>query len=120
MTRCSVWCRWLQPNQVSNRLGFRPLRRAQQKGTVQSHHYGGARGPQIIEEAADLVATSDPAAASFVKGERIFHQKFGYGLIASVSGNKLTVPITEQTKNCCKLAFRIRLEGGDLVLSVER
>ena len=65
-------------------------RRAQQKGTVQSPHYGG-RGPQFIEEAGDPVATSDPAAATYKTGERIFHQKFGYGTISAVSGNKLTV-----------------------------
>jgi DNA helicase-2/ATP-dependent DNA helicase PcrA len=65
-------------------------KRAQQKGTDQSHVYGG-RGPRIIEETGDLVATSDPAAATFESGERVFHQKFGYGMISAVSGNKLTV-----------------------------
>lgn len=65
-------------------------RRAQQKGTntATGKGYGGRH---IVEEAGDLVATSDPTAATFVKGERIFHQKFGYGAIASVNGNKLTV-----------------------------
>jgi DNA helicase-2/ATP-dependent DNA helicase PcrA len=47
--------------------------------------------PQIIEETAELVATSDPGAASYSVGERIFHQKFGYGRITDVDGNKLTV-----------------------------
>ena len=28
---------------------------------------------------------------SFSKGSRIFHQKFGYGRITSVNGNKLTI-----------------------------
>jgi DNA helicase-2/ATP-dependent DNA helicase PcrA len=27
----------------------------------------------------------------FVTGERIFHQKFGYGRIIEVDGNKLTI-----------------------------
>ncbi len=27
----------------------------------------------------------------FDKGERVFHQKFGYGVITSVDGNKLTI-----------------------------
>lgn len=58
-------------------------RRAQKKDKL--------RGPQIIEEAGDLVATSDPSASNYVKGERVFHQKFGYGTVAAVSGNKLTV-----------------------------
>jgi DNA helicase-2/ATP-dependent DNA helicase PcrA len=40
---------------------------------------------------ADLVATSDPAAASYRMGERVFHQKFGYGEVREIDGNKLTV-----------------------------
>jgi len=48
------------------------------------------RAPNI-EASAELVATSDPAASSYEIGERIFHQKFGYGLIALIDGNKLTV-----------------------------
>ena len=26
-----------------------------------------------------------------MKGDRVFHQKFGYGMITNVEGNKLTV-----------------------------
>jgi ATP-dependent DNA helicase UvrD/PcrA len=48
------------------------------------------RAPNL-EASAELVATSDPAASSYEVGERIFHQKFGYGLIAVIDGNKLTV-----------------------------
>ena len=49
----------------------------------------GAR--PAIEAHAELVATSDPAAATFESGERVFHQKFGYGRITTIDGNKLTV-----------------------------
>ena len=45
----------------------------------------------MIDENAELVATSDPRAASYKQGERVFHQKFGYGEIRRVDGNKLTV-----------------------------
>jgi DNA helicase-2/ATP-dependent DNA helicase PcrA len=31
------------------------------------------------------------APSSYVEGDRIFHQKFGYGHITEVEGNKLTV-----------------------------
>ena len=51
----------------------------------------GGRSPIIIEESANLVATSDPSAATYKAGERVFHQKFGYGLVRIVDGNKLTV-----------------------------
>ena len=44
-----------------------------------------------IEAHAELVATSDPAAATYQRGERVFHQKFGYGRVTAIDGNKLTV-----------------------------
>jgi DNA helicase II / ATP-dependent DNA helicase PcrA len=44
-----------------------------------------------IEGHAELVATSDPDAATYQHGERVFHQKFGYGRITAIDGNKLTV-----------------------------
>ncbi len=33
----------------------------------------------------------DTDAVKFSKGERVFHEKFGYGEITSVEGNKLTI-----------------------------
>ncbi len=48
------------------------------------------RAPDL-EGHAELVATSDPAASSYDVGERVFHQKFGYGRVADIDGNKLTV-----------------------------
>jgi DNA helicase-2/ATP-dependent DNA helicase PcrA len=50
----------------------------------------GERAP-IIEVTAKVVATADPSAARFATGERVFHQKFGYGRIVAVEGNKLLV-----------------------------
>ena len=64
--------------------GWRRAREGANAGRMQ------VRPPQIDGE-ANLVATSDPDATSFGTGERIFHQKFGYGRIASIDGNKLTV-----------------------------
>ncbi|MEW5964478.1 MAG: UvrD-helicase domain-containing protein [Pseudomonadota bacterium] len=46
------------------------------------------RPPVTIE--GQLVAASS-ADAEFAIGERVFHQKFGYGRIAHVDGNKLTI-----------------------------
>ena len=38
------------------------------------------------------MASSDSAAGSdYRRGDRVFHQKFGYGQVKSVDGNKLTV-----------------------------
>ena len=50
----------------------------------------GERAP-IIDVPAKLVATADPSAARYGTGERVFHQKFGYGRIVSVEGNKLLI-----------------------------
>jgi DNA helicase-2/ATP-dependent DNA helicase PcrA len=53
---------------------------------------GGARPrPPLIEAQAYTVQTSDPTSAQFARGDRVFHQKFGYGRVANVEGNKLTV-----------------------------
>jgi DNA helicase-2/ATP-dependent DNA helicase PcrA len=48
-----------------------------------------SRGPMTIE--GELVATSAGPGLGFGEGERVFHQKFGYGVVASVEGNKLTI-----------------------------
>jgi DNA helicase-2/ATP-dependent DNA helicase PcrA len=48
---------------------------------------------QVIEGEGRLVATSDPSAgkSGYARGARVFHQKFGYGVVTMVEGNKLTV-----------------------------
>jgi len=45
-------------------------------------------GPKTIE--GELVASSSEQS-TFKEGERVFHQKFGYGRIREVDGNKLTI-----------------------------
>jgi DNA helicase-2/ATP-dependent DNA helicase PcrA len=47
--------------------------------------------PPLIEAQAWSVQTSDPTASAYVRGDRVFHQKFGYGRVTFVEGNKLTV-----------------------------
>ncbi len=63
-------------------------RRAQSRG-----YAGGPPGrTQVIEGEGRLVAVSAPAASSvYGLGDRVFHQKFGYGEVRAVEGNKLTV-----------------------------
>jgi DNA helicase-2/ATP-dependent DNA helicase PcrA len=39
----------------------------------------------------ELVASSTGHGAGYALGERVFHEKFGYGLVAEVDGNKLTI-----------------------------
>jgi len=47
--------------------------------------------PPLIEAQAWSVQTSDPSASAYSRGDRVFHQKFGYGRVTFVEGNKLTV-----------------------------
>ena len=65
-------------------------------GWKRAHSRGYAGGPPgrsaAIEGEGRLVAISDPAVASaYARGDRVFHQKFGYGAVTAVEGNKLTV-----------------------------
>ena len=52
---------------------------------------GGGSRQGVIEGEGRLVATSDAKASAYTRGERVFHQKFGYGIVSAVEGNKLTV-----------------------------
>ncbi|MGI9169028.1 MAG: 3'-5' exonuclease, partial [Caulobacteraceae bacterium] len=63
-------------------------KRAQARG-----YAGGPPGrTQVIEGEVRLVAISDPGVSSaYARGDRVFHQKFGYGEVTAVEGNKLTV-----------------------------
>ncbi|CCD95585.1 DNA helicase II [Bradyrhizobium sp. ORS 375] len=47
------------------------------------------RGPLTIE--GELVAKSTGTTSEFSVGDRVFHQKFGYGNVIKVDGNKLTI-----------------------------
>jgi DNA helicase-2/ATP-dependent DNA helicase PcrA len=47
------------------------------------------RTPLTLE--GELVASSTGHAAGYAPGERVFHEKFGYGIVAEVDGNKLTI-----------------------------
>jgi DNA helicase-2/ATP-dependent DNA helicase PcrA len=47
------------------------------------------RGPMILE--GELVAKSTGTTSEFTLGERVFYQKFGYGQVVKIDGNKLTI-----------------------------
>lgn len=48
-----------------------------------------SRKATVIE--GELIAKSTGANSDFSSGDRVFHQKFGYGRVAKVDGNKLTI-----------------------------
>ncbi|WP_242913255.1 ATP-dependent helicase [Brevundimonas pishanensis] len=46
----------------------------------------------VIEGEGKLIATADPKSGNGMKrGDRVFHQKFGYGSVKATEGNKLIV-----------------------------
>jgi DNA helicase-2/ATP-dependent DNA helicase PcrA len=79
--------RWDEAPAFSSGYDSPGWRRAQERGASG----GGSRQP-VIDGQARLVAVSEPGAgAGWAVGERLFHQKFGYGRVRMVEGNKLTV-----------------------------
>ena len=63
-------------------------RRAQAAGYRGSH----PGRQQVIEGEGRLVAVSEPSHQSdYARGDRVFHLKFGYGVVTGIEGNKLTV-----------------------------
>ncbi|MDE2378190.1 UvrD-helicase domain-containing protein [Bradyrhizobium sp.] len=58
-----------------------------------SADFGGSfsrrRGPMTIE--GELVAKSTGTTSDFALDDRVFHQKFGYGHVVKIDGNKLTI-----------------------------
>ena len=74
--------------------GFEERGGGVERGGLERGRFAAARGAfgrggaRVIE--GELVAKSTGASA-FAVGERVFHQKFGYGEVKAVEGNKLTV-----------------------------
>jgi DNA helicase-2/ATP-dependent DNA helicase PcrA len=64
----------------------------QSPGWRRAQENAGKRGkPPMLEGEARLIAKSGEDDSHYKRGDRIFHQKFGYGYIRAVEGNKLTV-----------------------------
>jgi DNA helicase-2/ATP-dependent DNA helicase PcrA len=63
------------------------------KRAQERNYHGSHPGrQQVIEGEGRLIAVSETSAASaYARGDRVFHQKFGYGKVVGVEGNKLTV-----------------------------
>jgi DNA helicase-2/ATP-dependent DNA helicase PcrA len=63
--------------------GWQRARQAYEEGR------GLRSAPRIVE--GELVARDTGSDLGFAEGDRIFHQKFGYGRVLRVDGNKLTI-----------------------------
>ncbi|MGQ0558787.1 MAG: ATP-dependent helicase [Sphingosinicella sp.] len=47
--------------------------------------------PKVIEARASAVSFGNPGRSDIAVGQRVFHEKFGYGEVAEVEGNKLEI-----------------------------
>lgn len=56
-----------------------------------ARYNAGGRGRKQLTIEGELVAKSTGSESEFGTGERVFHEKFGYGRVARVDGNKLTI-----------------------------
>ena len=61
----------------------------------------------------ELVASSTGHALGYAPGERVFHQKFGYGLVAEVDGNKLTIDFDKAGRKRVVDSFVARARDAD-------
>jgi DNA helicase-2/ATP-dependent DNA helicase PcrA len=77
-----------QPERFSSTYDTPGWQRAQQNWKKGGGTAGRTKQPLLIE--GELVATSS-SATTYAIGDRVFHDKFGYGNVAEVDGNKLTV-----------------------------
>ena len=64
-------------------------RAKEQHGSREDRPARKPRAPMTLD--GELVASSTASGAGYALGERVFHQKFGYGAVAEVDGNKLTI-----------------------------
>jgi len=62
----------------------------QQPGAARSIPVG-SRSPQKLRPAAVVSSSKKQSESGFSAGQRVFHQKFGYGTILSVDNNKLDI-----------------------------
>lgn len=59
-------------------------------GTFQSRTFT-REAPRVLESRASAVSFGAKPRADLSLGQRVFHQKFGYGTIAEIEGNKLEI-----------------------------
>ncbi len=60
-----------------------------QRAQSNRQNYSASSAPTINARAETIVSSMNDSA--YKRGERVFHQKFGYGRIEAIEGNKLTV-----------------------------
>jgi len=88
-----IYGQW-QNNMPSRFLDDLPeahIRRVNESGAEYGQTYGGGYGQRSYTESNDLFTPDKASDEGYVKGQRVFHDKFGYGTIRTVDGNKLEI-----------------------------
>ena len=65
--------------------------RAASLGGIPAYQSAAARSPRIVEARTSAASFAARPRADLSLGQRVFHQKFGYGTIAEIEGNKLAI-----------------------------
>ncbi len=47
--------------------------------------------PRVVEARASAISLGNPGRTDIARGARVFHDKFGYGTVADIEGNKLVI-----------------------------
>ena len=68
-----------------------PVRLAAAEALANTRWPARRPSPPVIEGRAERVAARPEPAHPFAAGQRVFHQKFGYGLVRSVDGDRLEI-----------------------------
>jgi DNA helicase-2/ATP-dependent DNA helicase PcrA len=77
------------------------------RGDASSGFSRNKRGPMTIE--GELVAKSTGANSEFSLDDRVFHQKFGYGQVVKIDGNKLTIAFEKAGQKKVVDSFVVRV-----------
>ncbi|MFZ5731609.1 MAG: ATP-dependent helicase [Pseudomonadota bacterium] len=83
------WQRAQQRRGGNNRSGFDEAGSSYDAGPRGGASSRPKRAPLTIE--GELIAKSTGTQSEYSLGDRVFHQKFGYGRVARIDGNKLTI-----------------------------
>jgi superfamily I DNA/RNA helicase len=79
------------------------------QGPQEPYRAGGAAGRKTLMIEGELVAKATGSASRFGDGARVFHVKFGAGLVVAVDGNKLTVDFDKAGR---KMVLESYVEAG--------
>ncbi|MEE8272223.1 MAG: hypothetical protein V3R98_10905, partial [Alphaproteobacteria bacterium] len=69
------------------------------------------RPPLMIDGEAQPVARQAPPRGGFESGERVFHQKFGYGTVRAADDNKLEIAFDKAGTKKVLDSFVIRADA---------